>query len=91
MPEEKEELVAEQLSYRELYDKHGGSHEEAMFEYCFIHNYFFDSALIKGIVKENSKKETPACLEDELGDLYIAALNDDPEYSGKTFFSQLKR
>ena len=55
MPEEKEELVAEQPSYRELYDKHGGSHEEAMFEYCFIHNYFFDSALIKGIVKENSK------------------------------------
>lgn len=91
MPEEKDDFVVEQPSYRELYNKHDGSHEDAMFEYCFIHNYFFDSALIKGIVKENSKKETPACLEDELGDLYIAALAEDPGCSDKTFFSQLKR
>ena len=41
--EEKEHTT----EYGVLFDKHKHKHEDAVFEYCFLHNLFFDSSLIQ--------------------------------------------
>lgn len=65
--------------------KNGASSEDALFDYCYRYNVFYDSQLARHILFSSEK-----ALE-QMPELYIKYLEADPKYSGLTFRSQLKR
>lgn len=65
--------------------KNGASSEDALFDYCYKYNVFYDSQLARHILFSSEK-----ALE-QMPELYIKYLEADPKYSGLTFRSQLKR
>lgn len=65
--------------------KNGASSEDALFDYCYRYNVFYDSQLARHILFSSEK-----ALE-QMPELYIRYLEADPKYSGLTFRSQLKR
>ena len=77
--------------YGKLFEKYKHRHEDALFEYCFLHNLFFDNTLIQSVIATNQRADVPVDLEDHLGELYQSALEQDIELKDKTFFSQLRR
>lgn len=70
--------------YQDLVKK-GASSEDALFDYCYRYNVFYDSQLARHILFSSEK-----ALE-QMPELYIRYLEADPKYSGLTFRSQLKR
>lgn len=72
--------------FNNLLKKYNGNYPDALFEYCFIYNIFYDGELVTSILK---KEETPT--NEDFAEYYMASLNAEPKYEGKDFFSQLKR
>lgn len=70
--------------YQEAIDK-GASAEDALFDYCYRYNIFYDSQLAHHILFSSEKAA------EQMPELYIKYLEADPKYSGLTFRSQLKR
>lgn len=62
-----------------------GDHIAAMFRYCFNHDIFYDSGLLKSMTLK-----TPGFAE-LLPQSYIDILKVNPKYDNKDFFSQIRR
>lgn len=62
-----------------------GDHIAAMFRYCFNHDIFYDSVLLRSMILK-----TPGFAE-LLPQSYIDIINANPKYDNKDFFSQLRR
>lgn len=85
---ETDESVIDEVEGTEYYKSkmaNGASSEDALFDYCYKYNVFYDSQLARHILFSSEK-----ALEQMPG-LYIKYLEADPKYSGLTFRSQLKR
>lgn len=76
---------AQGKDYYQSMIKNGASSEDALFDYCYKYNVFYDSQLARHILFSSEK-----ALE-QMPELYIKYLEADPKYSGLTFRSQLKR
>lgn len=76
---------AEGKQYYQDMIKDGASAEDALFDYCYKYNVFYDSQLAHHILFSSEK-----ALE-QMPELYIRYLEADPKYLGLTFRSQLKR
>lgn len=76
----------EKKKYEELVIKNSGSHEQALFEYCFINNICYSSEVYKLLTKGQD-----ASVFAQFPELYIDTIKADIRFSGKTFFSQLRK
>ncbi|MDY3264875.1 MAG: hypothetical protein SOX21_00285 [Candidatus Enterosoma sp.] len=76
---------AEGKQYYQAMIEQGASSEDALFDYCYKYNIFYDSQLVRHVLFSSEK-----ALE-QMPELYIKYLEADPKYSGLTFRSQLKR
>ena len=91
MTEEKKEVeavesVPEELTeYENLVRKYGGDHVKATFEYCYLHNIFFNSQILNNLLK--SKDDS---VYNKMPDIYIDTINADFRFQDLHFFDQLK-
>ena len=76
---------AEGKQYYQNMIEQGASSEDALFDYCYKYNIFYDNQLVRHVLFSSEK-----ALE-QMPELYIKYLEADPKYSGLTFRSQLKR
>lgn len=90
MSEANIELTEEQndqhAEYCALLEKHGGSLEDALFEFCFLHNVPY-SCEVADLLFRSQNDETLK----KMPEIYVATIGADFRYSGLTFFEQLKR
>lgn len=68
-----------------LLGKHQNQIADALFEYCFKHNIFFDRATIEWLMRKDSTQTL-----EKMPDIYIDTINANPAFFGLTFFDQLK-
>ena len=85
-PQESEVEEPEDSEFNELYVEHEGKIEDALFEYCFKHNIFYDNDIVDSLAKSPSYIGAK-----NRSQIYIDTLNASPKYKGDTFFDQLRR
>ena len=85
-PIEEEITEPEDSEFNELYVEHEGKLEDALFEYCFRHNIFYDNDIVDSLVKSPSYIGAK-----NRSQIYIDTLKANPKYKGDTFFDQLRR
>ena len=76
----------ELTEYEMLVNKNDGSHNKAMFEYCFIHNFPYVSDIYKTLIKNGD-----ADIYKKMPDIYVDTINADFRYQDVTFFSQIRQ
>lgn len=73
------------IRYLHNYPDDKENYEKAMFEYCFYHNVFFDSRVLKAVLGNREDE-----IMNKLPDIYTAVINQTDRYIGLNFFGQLK-
>ena len=68
-----------------LLGKHQNQVTDALFEYCYKHNIFFDRATIEWLMRKDSAETLQ-----KMPEIYIDTINANPTFFGLTFFDQLK-
>lgn len=81
------ELTQEDLYFQECLNN-TKEIEDALFDFCFHFNYFYDRQLIGSLIM---KEENITQNKNKLGSIYVSFLKSNPKYNGLTFLSQIKR
>ena len=63
----------------------GATAEDALFDYCYKYNVFYDGSLAHSAMFSSEEASS------QMPELYVKFLEADPKYAGLTFRSQLKR
>lgn len=84
--EVEQDYSKEQAQYDELLEKYQGNHEEALFEFCYVTNIPYSSAISKMLFKNKSDE-----IYNQMPVVYIKTLGEDFRYKDVTFFKQLHK
>lgn len=80
------EMIDIKERYREIILYYQGDIEKALFQICFENNIFYDNDLLQKKFLKNREDD----ILDKMPEVYIWEIENNVQYKGLTFFSQIK-
>ena len=84
--EKHHEIEQERALYATLVEKYGGTHEDALFEFCFHKNIPYVASLVNLLLATRTDE-----VLGQMPQLYIDSVRGDFQYKDIGFFDQLQR